>query len=77
MILVAFIKGQDTLKYFRKRARALVKGKGRLLTFALVTGEDDPASGPAPFATPVILRAYYGALGEDGSAAVAHEEEFV
>lgn len=66
---MAFVKGQDTLKYFRKRARDLVKGKGRLLTFALVIPDK---GGDAP-----SLRAYYGALGEDGSPAVHSEEEAI
>ena len=68
---MAFVKGKDIAKYFRARARALVKGKGRLLTFALVTEES------AADASPVIIRAYYGALGDAGDATVKHEEAFV
>ena len=68
------VKGPDLVKHFRARARALVKGKGRLLTFALLTsetGRDEDEGGP------VVLRAYYGTLGEDGEATVKHEEAYV
>lgn len=68
------IKGPELVKHFRAQARKLVKGKGRLLTFALITSGDSPSIGGG---APVILRAYYGTLGEDGGAAVKHEEEYV
>lgn len=75
---MAFVKGKDTAKYFRNRARELVKGKGRLLTFALVIPETVPGAdgGFKENFTPTI-RAYYGALGGDGTPAVLFEEETV
>ena len=63
-----FVKGPEVAKYLRGRAKGLVKGKGRLLTFALVTSD-------AALASPATVRAFYAALGDNGEPTVLYPEE--
>lgn len=65
------IKAKDLKKTIKARAQALVSGKGRLLTFALLVA--DP---PAP-ESPVTVRAFYGAVGDNGEPAVFYQEELL
>ena len=64
-----FIKAKDLKKTIKARAQALVTGKGRLLTFALILA-DVPGGDFIP-----TLRAFYGAVGDNGEPAVLYQEE--